>query len=72
MKGGSPQIRRGGDDTNVIFSERGSECSGVAMERNLYKEVRDIDVYIEFEMLKVKVPIKFLGTVGFLPRREGR
>jgi hypothetical protein len=29
-------------------------------------------MYIEFEMLKVKVPIIFLGTVGFSPRRDGR
>ena len=32
----------------------------------------DIDVCIEFEMLKVKVPIIFLGTVGFSPLGEGR
>lgn len=34
---------------------------------NLYKYMGDIDVCIEFEMLKVKVPIIFLGTVGFSP-----
>jgi hypothetical protein len=28
-------------------------------------------MYTEFEMLKVKVPIIFLGTVGFSPLREG-
>jgi hypothetical protein len=27
---------------------------------------------IEFEILKVKVPIISLGTVGFSPPREGR
>jgi hypothetical protein len=32
----------------------------------------DVDVCIEFEMLKVKVPIIFLGTMGFSPPREGR
>jgi len=32
----------------------------------------DIDVCTEFKMLKVKVPINFLGTVGFSQRREGR
>jgi hypothetical protein len=47
-------------------------CSGVAMERDVYKEIGDIDVCIKFEMLKIKVPITFLGTVGFSPRREGR
>jgi hypothetical protein len=29
-------------------------------------------VCLEPELLKVKVPIIFLGTVGFSPRREGR
>jgi hypothetical protein len=29
-------------------------------------------VYTEFEVLKVKVLIIFLGTVGFSLRREGR
>jgi hypothetical protein len=42
------------------------------MERDLYKEVGNIDVCTGFEMLKVKVPTRFLGTVGFSPRREGR
>jgi hypothetical protein len=27
---------------------------------------------MEFEKLEVKVPINFLGTVGFSPRRDGR
>jgi hypothetical protein len=30
------------------------------------------DVCIEFKLLKVKVPMIFLGTVGFSLRREGR
>jgi hypothetical protein len=44
----------------------------VAIEHDLYKNIRDVDVCTEFEMLKVKVPINFLGTVGFSLRREGR
>lgn len=44
----------------------------MATEHNLYKNIGDIDVCTEFEMLKVKVPITFLGTVGFSPLREGR
>ena len=44
----------------------------MATEHDLYKNIRDIDVCTEFEMLKVKVPIIFLGTVGFSPRRDGR
>ena len=31
-----------------------------------------INVCTDFELLKVKVPLKFLGTVGFSLRREGR
>jgi hypothetical protein len=42
------------------------------MKRDVYKEIRDIDLCIDFEVLKVKVPFRFLGTVGFSPRREGR
>jgi hypothetical protein len=44
----------------------------VATEHNLCKNIEDVDMCIEFEILKVKVPIIFLGTVGFSPPREGR
>ena len=44
----------------------------MATEHDLYKNIGDVDVCIEFEMPKVKVPIIFLGTVGFSPPREGR
>jgi hypothetical protein len=37
----------------------------------LYIEIRDIDVCTEFKILKVKVLVKFLGTMGFSARREG-
>jgi hypothetical protein len=50
----------------------GSECSGVAMEHNLYKNMGDIDMCTEFDMFEVKVSVIFLGTVGFSLRREGR
>jgi hypothetical protein len=40
------------------------------MEHDLYKNMGDIDVRTEFEMLKVKVSIIFLGTAGFSPLRE--
>jgi hypothetical protein len=36
------------------------------------KNMGDIDVCTEFEMLKVKVPITFLGTGGFSLLRGGR
>jgi hypothetical protein len=42
------------------------------MERDLYKIIGDVDVYTKFDLLKVKVPIIFLGTVGFSPRWDGR
>jgi len=37
----------------------------------IQKKNRGIGVCKEFEMLKVKVPIIFLGTEGFSPRRDG-
>jgi hypothetical protein len=42
------------------------------MKRDVYKEIRDIDLCIDFEVLKVKVPFRFLGTVGFSLRRDVR
>ena len=44
----------------------------MAIEHDLYKNMGDIDVCTEFDMFEVKVPIIFLGTVGFSLRREGR
>jgi len=44
----------------------------VATEHDLYKNIEDFGACSEFEMLKVKVPIVFLGTVGFSLPREGR
>jgi hypothetical protein len=42
------------------------------MKREIYKEIRHIDLCIDFEVLKVKVPIIFFGTVGFSARRDRR
>jgi hypothetical protein len=42
------------------------------MEHDLYKNIGYVYMCTEFKMLKVKVPIIFLGTVGFLPRRDRR
>lgn len=55
-----------------FFGEKSSKCLGIAMKRNIYKEIRDINLRIDFKVLKVQVPFRFLGTVGFSPRREGR
>jgi hypothetical protein len=41
------------------------------MEHDLYKNIENIYVCIDFEMLKVKVPIIFFGTQGFPARRDG-
>jgi hypothetical protein len=40
--------------------------------RLIYRTIADIDVCTESESLEVKVPMIFLGTVGFSPPREGR
>jgi hypothetical protein len=45
---------------------------GVARKYGLYKIMGDVQVCTELDLLKVEVPIIFLGTVGFSPRREGR
>jgi hypothetical protein len=71
-EGDSLQIRREGDDINMILGRRGSECLGVAIKRDVCKEIRDNDSCTDFEVLKVKVPFIFLGTMGFSARREGR
>ena len=39
---------------------------------DLYTIIGDVDAYTNFEILKVKLPIIFLGTVGFSARRDGR
>jgi hypothetical protein len=43
----------------------------VATGYNLYRTIGNINVYTESELLEVKVPLDFLGTVGFSLRREG-
>lgn len=41
----------------------------MAVEHDLYKIIRNVDIYTDFEMFEVQVPINFLGTTGFsLPR----
>ncbi len=41
-------------------------------EHNLYKNMVDVNVCIETNIYNVKVPIIFLGIVGFSLPREGR
>ena len=45
---------------------------GAVIAHDLYSSIANIDVCTESELLKVKVPIIFLGTVGFSLRRDGR
>lgn len=52
-------------------SRRGLGCLRVAMEHDLCKNIGNINVCIDFKMLKVKVPMIFLCIVGFLLPREG-
>jgi hypothetical protein len=44
----------------------------VATEYVLYETIGNINVCTESELLKVEVPVVFLGTVGFSLRRDGR
>jgi len=50
----------------------GVQCLGVAIEHDLYKNIGDIYVCTDFEMLEVEVPTIFFGTQGFSARRNGR
>lgn len=44
----------------------------MATDYDLYKVSRTLNVCIDFELLKVKVSVIFLGTVGFLACRDER
>jgi hypothetical protein len=44
----------------------------VVTAHNLFRIIENINLCTEFGLLEVKVPIIFLGTVGFSPRRGGR
>jgi hypothetical protein len=54
-----------GDDTDCNFLVGGVECSGVAIEHDLYKNIGNINVCTNFEMFNVKVLISFFGTQGW-------
>jgi len=44
----------------------------VTTEDGLSKNIGNIDRCIEFEMIEVKVPFDFPGTMGFPQRRDVR
>jgi hypothetical protein len=57
----------------VYFSSEISlEYLRVAVEYDLYKIIGTLNIYIEFELLKVKVLVIFLSIVGFLVHRDKR
>ena len=45
-----------------VLGGRGSKFLGVAIKRDVFKEIKDIDLCIDFEVLKIKVAFKFLAT----------
>jgi hypothetical protein len=60
-----------GDFLSIGHEGDNANCLIVATEHDIYKNMGDIYVCTDFKMLKVKVPIIFLGTVGFsLPRMD--
>ena len=54
-----------------FFGKKGLECLEATVH-DPYKNITDFDVCIEFEILKVKVPVNFLGTAGLSLPGEGR
>jgi hypothetical protein len=42
------------------------------MKRDFFKIIGDLYMCTDLEIIKVKVPIIFLGTVSFLPPRDRR
>ena len=61
---------------NIIYerisTRRGLECLMVAIEDDFHKIFRGINRCREYNMFKVNVYVRFLGTPGFSARREGR
>jgi hypothetical protein len=56
----------------IIFYLGGISMLRVATVYDLYRTIGNINIYAESKLLKVKVLIVFLGTVGFSLCREGR
>jgi hypothetical protein len=44
----------------------------VTIKHDLYKNIININMCVEFEIFKVEVPLIRLGTVGVSLRRDGR
>jgi hypothetical protein len=59
-------------DYSFLFHCKPNPCLEVATDYDLYKKNIDIDVYTDFENLKSKYFIIFLGTMGFSLHRDGR
>jgi hypothetical protein len=67
-----PSVQPNQHTIYTAFRGRGDLATLYSTEHDLCKNLGDIDACTDFEMLKVKVPIIFLGTAGFSLRREGR
>ena len=65
IKGGSPQIKREGDDAILIFEVAEVKSIREWLKHiNLFKIIGNIDISTESELLEVKVPMAFLATKG--------
>jgi hypothetical protein len=56
----------------IFFSRKGLGCLGVTIVHGFYRIIENTNGRTEFVLLEVKVPIVFLGTVGFSLRTDGR
>lgn len=49
---------------------RSSKYLKIAIVYNLFRTITDINIYIESELFKVKVPLIFLGIISFSVYRD--
>ncbi len=54
-----------------FLGRRGREYSRAAAAHNLYRTVGDLNVYVKYELLEVKVLVIFFATEGFSLCRDG-
>jgi hypothetical protein len=70
-KGGSCKSGARATTRKYFLSTRASMCLRVTIKYNGCNEIREIDMCMDFEVLRAKVPFRFSDTVGFSSRREG-
>lgn len=71
VEGCSAQDRRKGNNVNVISGKETSVVFKSSCSIMLVRREKINGDCIERELLKVEVPIAFLGTVGFSAHRKG-